>query len=335
MASINLEKFTFSGAGSLNVHLDDEMRKTHNHYNKDIDKSKSYLNYNIGCDDYNEVLIKLNKRVNEVDEQIKPYRKSNDRIVLVGAITDCPSSLEDQNKEFFNFAHEFFVNKFGQENVFGSFAHLDEKHEYLKDNELKESLYHMHTYIAPYTEEKGINGKAFMTRSMLTDLQAEFNQAVKKEFGIEYNVGKKADYKTIAELKESSLKKELELRQENKKFEEKINSLQNELERTYNSLVNYEKEFDEKLEEEKAKLEEQNKILLEREKKLAEENATLAFRQAMIELEKEKRSLKRRVQFYEDKNPELKEMYENHKLQNHQHQKEKREDKEKKVIFKM
>lgn len=212
MASIDLQKFNSMSFGKLDVHLDPEKRMTNDHANDNINKSMSKFNYLFDCESFDEVRTKLYKRNDEVDEMLPPGRLRKDRVVAVSYMTYCPKELESRHEEFFSFAHEWLKERLGSENVHGSFVHLDEKHQYLKNGEVRESLFHMHTEVSPYVEGVGINGKAYMTKAFLRDLHKDFNEALEVRFGIKDIAAEKDVWiKTVEEMKEKSLEEQVNL----------------------------------------------------------------------------------------------------------------------------
>ena len=62
MASVNVAKFTTSGARGLSVHFDERKRAELEHANPHINKDLTERNYYIGARSYNEVLYKLKER---------------------------------------------------------------------------------------------------------------------------------------------------------------------------------------------------------------------------------------------------------------------------------
>lgn len=213
MASVNWQKATMQKAGALKKHLGQSERENGNHSNQHIDKSLSALNYAIGCSDYSEALERMKRRTNEVDELIPPLRVKKDRVTCCFLELPCPRTITEQGKsdEFFQKAHEIYAKFFGAENVHGTFVHKDEVHEYTgKDGASYMSCEHSHTLVSAFSEEKGINGKAFETRGKIKALNASMDDMCFREFGIHLNTGETPQRKTVETLKqESEAKKEL------------------------------------------------------------------------------------------------------------------------------
>lgn len=131
----------------------------------------------------------------------------------------CPRELTKQGRsdEFFKKAHEIYKEFFGKENTHGTFVHKDEVHEYTgKDGAVYLSCEHAHTLVSAFSEEKGINGKAFETRSRLKSLNNALDEMCLREFDIHFNTGEKPDRKSVERLKEET---ELRYEADNKRKE--------------------------------------------------------------------------------------------------------------------
>lgn len=250
MASCDFMKATYSKAssGGMRVHLEGESRETHGHSNTDIDTSKTHLNYSIGCETYAKALEHLKDRTSEVDKEIPPLRVKKDRITAVFLEIPCPNEIVDRDK-FFQKAYDFACERLGKDNVHGGFVHKDEVHEYTdKNGHIRTSLEHMHVLASPYTAEKGINGKAFLTKQFLIEWNKAFCQMVDKEFNVQFNTHDAPDKKTVEEMKLENKEHELvrlakiEAEQTFKiaKKEEKLQDLTNELDKQ-KSRVKYAK----------------------------------------------------------------------------------------------
>jgi hypothetical protein len=350
MASMDLKKFNSDSFSKLDVHLDPTHRVKNQHSNTDINKELAYLNYQFDCENFDEVSARLKNRTSEVDKILPPGNIRRDRVIAVGYITYCPKELESQQEKFFQFSNEWLKNRLGEKNVHGSFVHLDEKHEYLKNGEICESLYHMHTIVSPYVEGKGINGKEYMTRQFLRELHRDFDNAVYKEFGIRYLKSQKDEWiDTVRELKDRSLHEQAEMVKEIRSGREELEKEKQhiafekegiELERG-NVLADQEAVFrrrqeldqqfrdqEEELSKREAELAEQRAKFEEEARLFAEQNVAFADKQRLAHEENRRRKLERKVKYYEERHPELKEEYkERHHAPEAEKQKDKKEQK--------
>lgn len=212
VASANWMKATTQKAGAMKKHLGQKERETGNHSNLHIDRLLSSLNYSLGCSDYSEALERMKVRTKTVDQVHPPLRVRKDRVTCCFLEIPCPRELTESGRsdEFFKQVYEVMKAFFGPENVHGGFVHKDEVHDYVDEKGASRvSLEHLHGLVSAYTDEKGINGKAFETKARLR----AFNQALEdmcvREFGIPFNTGEKPGRKSVERLK-----LETELRQE-------------------------------------------------------------------------------------------------------------------------
>lgn len=211
MASANWMKATMQKAGAMKKHLGQQEREYGNHSNEHIDKTLSSLNYAIGCNDYNDALIRMRERTKSVDEVMPPLKVRKDRVVCCFLELPCPRVLTElgMSDEFFLKAHKIYTEFFGAENTHGTFVHKDEVHEYTaKDGTVQVSCEHAHTLVSAYTEEKGINGKAFETRAKIKTLNKALDDMCVREFGIHLNTGETPQRKSVETLKQESLAKD-------------------------------------------------------------------------------------------------------------------------------
>lgn len=226
MASVDWLKRTKQAAGALQRHNNQDKRQELEHSNPDIDKSRTHLNYCIGCRDYADAYKAMCKRVDEVDAINPPLKKvdPDKRIVCHALETPCPEEIykAGRSEEFFNELHKVFQDFFGAENVNGTCVHLDEIHNYIdKDGKEKTSLAHAHTLVTDYVEwtdkvkdkqtkevtireRKGINGKNFETIPRLNALNKAVNDMVLEKFGVAFNTGELARKEKTEVLKARS-----------------------------------------------------------------------------------------------------------------------------------
>lgn len=211
MASLDMKKYTTAGACGLKIHLDDKERMTHTHSNTDIDVNKTNENYWIGCENYQDMINSWSARQINADREHPPGRIRKDRITAVMVECKCPWEIANQGKEynFFNDFYGFMIKKLGAENVHGLTVHVDEVHDYEEHGQIKTSMIHAHMMITPYAywqdskgiAHEGINGKHFLTREMLRELQKEFNELCLEKYGIEYQTHGEPKHRSVEDLK--------------------------------------------------------------------------------------------------------------------------------------
>ncbi len=287
MASCDFLKATHSKAssGGMRVHLENESRELHGHSNTDIDTSKTHLNYCVGCETYGKAIEHLRERTKTVDKDIPPLRIKKDRITAIFIEIPCPHEIADKDL-FFKKAYDFTCARLGKENVHGGFVHKDEVHEYVdKDGTIRTSMEHMHIIASPYTAEKGINGKAFLTKTFLTEWNKNFCLMVDKEFGVQYNTHNAPGKKTVEQLKRESEKHEItRLIKQDTALSNSISHKREELNK-----------LDEKAKEQNARIKYGKKrVTMSRDEYLTGYMNAKDYKQAKDELKQQKRDLERK-----------------------------------------
>ncbi len=117
--------------GSLAGYQNHVDRKTENHSNKEIDKSKTFLNYDLVGHEISTTFH------HEFMDYIKENRVGSravrkDAVVmqdwLIGSSQEFFDELsESEIRRYFETAVEFFAEKFGRENIRFATVHMDEK----------------------------------------------------------------------------------------------------------------------------------------------------------------------------------------------------------------
>lgn len=258
MASADVQKFTMKAMRGMRVHFDEKLRGAVCHENKHINKELSHLNEVIGCDGYDDMLDKLNKRIKECDSIHPPQRYKKDRIVACSIEIKCPQQITDEGKsqEWFENCYKHLCDKYGKENVLGGFVHRDEVHEYY-DSQLKEnitSLVHCNFIVVPYCQwmdkhnelREGVNAKNFVNRTMLKDLNKSIDSLCKKNYGINYMTHGLPRHQSVEELKRASETEEQIISSQSQLAElnEKLTLLINELNNKQARTSELAKEFD-------------------------------------------------------------------------------------------
>lgn len=192
--------------GSVNMVQKHNQREYKNHSNQDIDKSKSYLNYDL----VNEKNINFNKAWKENKE--KYFKEGNrfrkDTIVLVeGIITSDKLFFENMNdkevKDYFETNLDFLKSEYGAHNIISANVHIDE------------STPHMHFTFTPITKDGRFSAKEIIgTRGDLRQLQDRYHKYLTDK-GYELLRGvrvenTKAKHKEVKEYKKNQIDKDLE-----------------------------------------------------------------------------------------------------------------------------
>jgi hypothetical protein len=209
MASVNWSKGKCHGgveAKRLLRHNDKEMRLKDNHANKNIDKTRTHLNwqmytgYNATCDRYHEKLDEL--------DAMPGANKRKDRVTMHGLEYAVPDGLPDDK------VHEWHMKVLDiQREIFGSdlfivnsYEHFDEVHEYMhsEKKEMVLSRVHIHEDVIPLHKGK-LNDKMFASRKHINKLNREIDKMTKRDYGLVFLTGekKKSEY-SVEELKNQS-----------------------------------------------------------------------------------------------------------------------------------
>lgn len=187
-------------------------RKTENHSNKDIDITKSDLNYD---------LVNLTENYKTDIENFINKNKSSSRALRKDAVlinewivtSDkkfFKNLSEKEIKDFFVSTKEYFGNVFGEENIRYATVHLDE------------STPHLHMGIVPFDKDKKLSAKRVFNRESLRNVQDNLPKYL-QEKGFEIKRGLEGSERknlTVKEFKDLKIKeKEIETEIEKKKNE--------------------------------------------------------------------------------------------------------------------
>lgn len=183
--ALHIQKFNRSEINGLNMHV---QRKTENHSNKDIDISKSHLNYDfVDGIENGHYLKEIDKRIEQGYLGKKKIR-SDAALVASAVITSDKKFFdgltEEQEREFFKTAYEHFAEKYGRENIISAKVHKDE------------TTPHMHLLVVPLTKDGRLTGKELFDRNALLALQADIPKKLKQR-GFNIERGESSDKKHI------------------------------------------------------------------------------------------------------------------------------------------
>lgn len=156
-----MQKMKSQNLGGIQKH---NQREFENHSNEDIDKDRSYLNYDL----VNSININYKENIMSIiDEQNTSDRKIRKDAVLVNEwiITSDHEYFKEMDpeeiKRFFETATEFFGNRYGKQNLAYAQVHMDE------------TTPHMHLGVVPMREGK-LQSRNIFTRKELLAVQDEF-----------------------------------------------------------------------------------------------------------------------------------------------------------------
>lgn len=194
-------------------------RRFSNHSNKDIDVSKSHLNY--------DILDKVKSYKTDIEGYINA-NKSSKRAVRKDAVLVCEwiitsdsdffeSMSPADTREYFQTAIDFFAERYGSKNLMYAQVHLDERTP------------HMHLGIVPFDKDNKLTAKTMFDREALQDIQNELPRYMNERgFKVERGrAGSEAKHLTVQEYKDvqKEIKKQSEVLDGVKKELESVKSV--------------------------------------------------------------------------------------------------------------
>lgn len=140
-------------------------RESRNHENKDIDTSRSELNYDLVNDQPVNYQKTVMDYINQNRQSTRAVRK--DAVVadewIIGSDQDYFKNLSaEETHRFFEEAKNYFGQKFGTNNIRYAMVHMDE------------TTPHMHMGIVPLTDDGRLSSKTVFDRQTLKQVQTEF-----------------------------------------------------------------------------------------------------------------------------------------------------------------
>lgn len=204
---IRMQKFTISDVQGIQKH---NQRQGKNSSNKDIDETKSHLNF----DFLNEQNIKYEQVIKDkIKERVERKPRANSVVLSEFLITGSPDYLknlsEKEQKKYFSCGLDFVREKYGEKNLVYASVHFDEETP------------HMHVGITPITEDNRLSAKdIFNGKLAMIKLQDDFHSHMtERGFDLERGESQKdteRKHVNIHKLKKST-EKELAVLQTNVK----------------------------------------------------------------------------------------------------------------------
>lgn len=126
-AVLHMQKFKVSSLKGIQFH---NQRERESKTNPDIDKSKTYLNYDL----HNKTNIDYNEKVKEIIKESVITNRAirKDAVLMCNFIMTSDKKFFDglndsERKRFFEKSYKFFKNRYGEEKIVSATVHLDEK----------------------------------------------------------------------------------------------------------------------------------------------------------------------------------------------------------------
>ena len=210
MASVDFQKLkTPQEVKAMLRHCDMDERVTHNHSNKQINKSETYKNAQINS--YADACKIYDERIKNLDSQPGANKRS-DRVTCFGLEIPFPKDLKDEDGRTWTVEVIKLIEKqYGKQNIVAAYLHNDEVHDY-KDAETgkqRTSRPHVHVYVIPEIDGK-LNGKAFSSKSNMQKLNRDIHNMTKIDYNLDFMDGtKRKSRKEVETLKEASRIQEL------------------------------------------------------------------------------------------------------------------------------
>lgn len=154
-----------------------DQRKTANHSNKDIDASRSHLNYDLVAGRTQNFKTDIQSYIDNCKTSQRAVRK--DAVLINEWVITSDKGFferldEKQTRDYFETAKQYFADKFGDENIRYAWVHLDE------------STPHMHMGIVPFDKDNKLSAKRVFNRETLQKIQDELPEFLQsKGFKIE------------------------------------------------------------------------------------------------------------------------------------------------------
>lgn len=243
-------------------------RRFSNHSNKDIDVSKSHLNY--------DILDKVKSYKTDIEGYINA-NKSSKRAVRKDAVLVCEwiitsdsdffeSMSPADTREYFQTAIDFFAERYGSKNLMYAQVHLDERTP------------HMHLGIVPFDKDNKLTAKTMFDREALQDIQNELPLYMNERgFKVERGrSGSEAKHLTVQEYKD--------VQKEIKKQSEVLDGVKKELESVKN--VTRTKDFLDELDSKSKKTLLGNDVKISQEDYQALKEQLLGADKSLLEMDK-------------------------------------------------
>lgn len=168
-----------------------------------IDRDRTHLNYDLVQSELN-LYQRAKERVDQLKSEKKRVQKNS--VITYSNIITIPESAakemsNDQMHDYFETCHDYFVDRFGKENVLSSKIHLDE------------STPHMHLHFMPIDKETGrLQARTTMNKAALNEIHDEIPERLRaKGFDVVRGSGEKTKQKLDIHQYKAKLDLEKEL----------------------------------------------------------------------------------------------------------------------------
>jgi|SRR4051794_37264980 len=199
-AVIHMKKLKAPDVKGIQIH---NQREKESHSNFDIDKERTYLNYDLLNDSKINYTERIQKEINERYTGTKKIRR--DAVKLCSFLVTSDKLFFDElspeeEKRYFQEALAFLQDRYGKENILYAMVHKDEKTP------------HMHVGMVPITPDGKLAAKEFFgKRSELQQLQDQFHaHIVKSGFSLERGISSDKKHVEPKRFKAVAVKEEIQ-----------------------------------------------------------------------------------------------------------------------------
>lgn len=260
--------------GNLSGIENHNRRKIKNHANKDIDVTKSQLNYDLvqNSATYHKNIMGY---INENKASKRAIRK--DAVVVNEWLISSSAAFfkdldDDEIKRYFEVSKDFFANEFGEENIRYAQVHMDEKTP------------HMHMGIVPFDDDMKLSSKRVVTKQKLIAIQDKLPLYM-QEHGFDVQRGEKESQRnhlSVSEYKDAK-EKAKELQENNQNIYDQI--YDEAIKHAMTDFTSQKKEEERKLENEREKLKKDKEKLQNEQKKVNQQYAVVYSKKISSELD--------------------------------------------------
>jgi hypothetical protein len=194
---IRMQKFHKDAILGIQKH---NQREGENSKNKDIDSTRTMLNY----DFVNEDKIKYHEEIKKMTATRVKRKIRNDAVLVaeffVSASPEYMHAMSsDEQRKYFEASLDHIAGKYGQQNILYAVVHNDE------------STPHMHVGFVPITDDRRLAAKEyFHGKTKIRRIQDDFhNYMNKRGYDIERGEPSELQHKSIHEFKKQEREKEL------------------------------------------------------------------------------------------------------------------------------
>lgn len=194
---IRMQKFHKDAILGIQKH---NQREGENSKNKDIDSTRTMLNY----DFVNEDKIKYHEEIKKMTATRVKRKIRNDAVLVaeffVSASPEYMHAMsQDEQRKYFEAALDHIAGKYGQQNILYAVVHNDE------------ATPHMHVGFVPITDDRRLAAKEyFHGKTKIRRIQDDFhNYMNKRGYDIERGEPSELQHKSVHEFKKQEREKEL------------------------------------------------------------------------------------------------------------------------------